>query len=249
MKVLQRSALTARPSSGSIRRLIAGLSVILMTVSGAVFGQRPVSVGSGSYASYVPLGKSRTAEHDGCQAYQMEHRTLYLPDSLLSRLGAPDGSRQGTLALPTNDWWTYALVNTWTGKLWTYPGWVEATQDGVDIGYPDHWEPTGCEVKWDTPLRVTFLNTATGRKANFQSALVDRWSDFLVSFIMQDGDAWVRVTCMHGSPLTWLEASGITMTATNPDASKYAVFTQPNRLTVALLTQGLDAEAAAPYVR
>ena len=109
-----------------------------MTVSGAVFGQRPVPVGSGSYASYVPLSKSRTAQHDGCQAYQMEHRTLYLPDSLLARLGSPDGSRQGTLALPTNDWWTYALVNPWTGKLWTYPGWVEATQDGVDIGYPDH---------------------------------------------------------------------------------------------------------------
>ena len=247
MKVLQRSGLTARPSSGSIRRLIAGLSVFLMTVSGAVSAQTPVPVGSGSYASYVPLSKSRTAQHHGCQAYQMEHRTLYLPDSLLARLGSPDGSRQGTLALPTNDWWTYALVNPWTGKLWTYPGWVEATQDGVDIGYPDHWEPTGCEVKWDTPLRVTFLNTATGRKANFQSALVDRWSDFMVSFIMQDGDAWVRVTCMHGSPLTWLEASGITMTASNPDATKYAMFEDTNRLTVALLTQGLDASAAAPY--
>ncbi len=233
MKILQRSSLLA--------------TAVFALLATAVFGQRPVPVGSGSYASYVPLSKSRTAQHDGCQAYQMEHRTLYLPDSLLARLGSPDGSRQGTLALPTNDWWTYALVNPWTGKLWTYPGWVEATQDGVDIGYPDHWEPTGCEVKWDTPLRVTFLNTATGRKANFQSALVDRWSDFMMSFIMQDGDAWVRVTCMHGSPLTWLEASGITMTASNPDATKYAVFEDTNRLTVAMLTQGLDASAAAPY--
>ncbi len=213
----------------------------------AVWSQTPVRVGGGSYASYVPLAKSRTADHGGCQAYQMEHRTLYLPDSLLARLGAPDGSRQGSLALPTNDWWTYALVNEWTGKIWTYPGWVEATQDGVDVGFPTYWEPTGCEVKWDTPLRVTFTNTATGRKAKFEQALVDAWSDFSMSFIMQDGDAWVRVTCMHGSPLVWLEASGITMTASNPDVAKYAVFEQANQLSVALLTDGLDAAAFASY--
>ena len=120
-----------------------GISLSLL-VSIALWAQSPVSVGSGSYASYVPLSKSRTADHGGCQAYQMEHRTLSLPDSLLARLGAANGSRQGTMALPTNDWWTYALVNDWTGKIWMYPGWVEATDNGIDIGYPDHWEPTGC---------------------------------------------------------------------------------------------------------
>lgn len=229
----------------SVFRLLS-LSVAVFCLS-ALYAQQPIPVGSGSYASYVPLSKSRTSEHGGCAAYQMEHRQLYLPDSLLARLGSPDGSRQGTLALPTNDWWTYALVNEWTGKIWTYPGWVEATAEGVDIGYPTYWEPTGCEVKWDTPLRVTFTNTATGRKANFRQALVDSWSDFMMSFIMQDGEAWVRVTCMHGSPLVWFEASGITMQATNPAAAKYAVFTQENKLSVALLTDGLDAAAVAPY--
>ena len=155
----------------------------------------------------------------------MEHRRLYLPDSLIARLGSPDGSQPGTLALPTNDWWTYALVNPWTGKIWMYPGWVEATDEGVDIGYPTYWEPTGCEMKWDTPLRVTFINTTTGKRAAFKEALVDSWSDFAMSFLMQDGDAWVRVTCMHGSPLVWFEASGISMQVTNPDVAKYAVFT------------------------
>ena len=209
--------------------------------------QTPVPVGSGSYASYVPLTKSKTSQHDGCQAYQMEHRRLYLPDSLLVRLGSPDGSHQGMLALPTNDWWTYALVNEWTGKIWTYPGWVEAKDGEVQVGYPTYWEPTGCEMKWDTPLLVTFTNTATGKKAAFKEALVDSWSDFMMSFIMQDGEAWVRVTCMHGSPLVWFEASGITMQATNPDAAKYVVFTKGNQLTVALLTDGLDANTVAPY--
>ena len=225
----------------------------LLSLSVAVFclttasAQQPIAVGGGSYASIVPLSKSYTSEHGGCQAYQMEHRRIYLPDSLLARLGTANGSKQGTLALPTNDWWTYALVNAWTGKIWFYPGWAEATDEGLSIGYPTYWEPTGCEVKWDTPLSVTFVNTATGKKAAFQEALVDSWSDFSMSFIMQDGEAWVRVTCMHGSPLVWLEASGITMSATNPDAAKYAVFTQTNRMTVAMLTEGLNAEAVAPY--
>ena len=96
--------------------------------------QTPVAVGGGSYASYAPLTASRTSRHGGSQAYQTEHRKIYVPDSLLARLGTPDGSRQGTLALPTNDWWTYALVNEWTGKIWFYPGWAEAKDGELEIG-------------------------------------------------------------------------------------------------------------------
>ena len=227
----------------SVLCTLSALAVFCLTIS----AQQPVSVGGGSYASFAPLSASRTAEHGGCQAYQMEHRRIYVPDSLLARLGTPNGSKQGSLALPTNDWWTYALVNAWTGKIWFYPGWAEATDEGLTIGYPTYWEPTGCEMKWDTPLMVTFTNSATGKKAAFTEALVDAWSDFMMSFIMQDDDAWVRVTCMHGSPLVWLEAHGITMQVSNPDATKYATFTQNNQLTVALLTEGLNAADIALY--
>jgi len=225
----------------------------LISLSVAVFclvpvsAQTLVSLGAGSYASYAPLTESRSTNHDGCQAYQTEHRRLYLPDSLLARLAPADGSREGTLALPTNDWWTYALVNEWTGKIWFYPGWAEAKDGELQIGYPTYWEPTGCEMKWDTPIAVNFTNTTTGKKAAFKEALVDAWSDFMMSFIMQDGDAWVRVTCMHGSPLVWIEAQGISMQVTNPDAAKYGVFTQTNQLTIALLTDGLDAAKVEPY--
>ncbi len=241
MKSISLSVLTAKRSN----RLLAAVLIAFMAVS--LYAQIPVSVGAGSYASYAPLSQSRSELHGGCQAYQMEHRRLYLPDSLLARLGAPDGSRQGTLALPTNDWWTYALVNDWTGKIWFYPGWAEAKDGELQIGYPTYWEPTGCEVKWDTPLSVSFTNAATGKKAAFQEALVDSWSDFAMSFIMQDGDAWVRVTCMHGSPLVWIEGSGITMQAANPDTTLYAVFSQANLMSIALLTEGLTAEDVAPY--
>ena len=102
-------------------------------------------------------------------------------------------------------------------------------------------------MKWDTPLTVTFTNTATGKKADFRETLIDSWSDFAMSFIMQDGEAWVRVTCMHGSPLVWIEAQGITMNASNPDATKYAVFSNTSQMSIALLTEGLEAEAVTPY--
>lgn len=219
------------------------LCVVLSTLQ----AQTPISVGSGSYASYVPLAKSQTSEHSGCQAYQMEHRTLYLPDSLLARLGSPDGSRQGTLALPSNDWWTYALVNEWTGKIWMYPGWVEATADGIDIGYPYYWEPTGCEVKWDTPLHINLTATHSDKPNPKMECLVDGWSDFMMSFIVRYEEDWIRVTCMHGSPIVWLESNGMQMTVTNPDATKYAVFEQSGQLSVALLADGLDASTVAPY--
>ena len=230
--------------------LVGGLLIGSM---GTIDAQQAVRLGGGSYASFAPLSASRTSERGGSQAYQMEHRKLYLPDSLLQRLGSPDGIKPGTLALPTNDWWTHALVNQWTGKIWFYPGWAEANEQGVEIGYPTYWEPTGCEMKWDTPLSLSFANSETGKRAAFKEALVDCWSDFMMSFIMQDGEAWVRVTCMHGSPLVWIEAHGISVIATNPDDSKYFVQqseAQGKQWTVvALLTEGINAAKAAQYAQ
>lgn len=207
--------------------------------------QVPVSVGQGSYASFAPLSESRTATRGGSQAYQMEHRRLYLPDSLLARLGEPDGSRQGTLALPSNDWWTYALVNPWSGKIWSYPQWQEMKNSSVSIGYPSYWESTGCEMKWDTPLSISFQ----GLQAS--ECVVDSWGDYHVSFLMTDGDNYVRMTCLHGSPLTWIEVKGATPVVTNPDLARFAVFTREaadmTYVTVGLLTDGLTETDLAPY--
>ena len=88
-----------------LKSVLCTLSALAVSI--LLSAQQPITLGSGSYASFVPLSASRTSEHGGCQAYQMEHRRIYIPDSLLARLGAPNGSKQGTLALPTNDWWTY----------------------------------------------------------------------------------------------------------------------------------------------
>lgn len=218
--------------------------MFVVAASLSLSAQQVVRVGGGSYASFVPLSESATSQHGGSQAYMMEHRTIYVPDSLLARLGNPNGT-PGTLVLPSNDWWTYALIGQWTGKIWVYPGWVEAKNSEVQVGFPTYWEPTGCEMKWDTPLSISF------DKLDSKAALVDAWSDYHMSFIMQDGDKWVRTTCVHGSPLVWIEAEGVTPKVTNPDSKKYAVYSynvgSRAYVTIALLTNGLNAADVEPY--
>ena len=108
-------------------------------------------------------------------------------------------------------------------------------------------------MKWPEPLTASFVNAATGKRSAFTEALVDCWSDFMVSFIMQDGDSWVRVTCVHGSPIVWIEANGVKVNVTNPAAGRYAVAQTVaggrQWTTVGLLTQGIDAQKIAQYAQ
>ena len=206
------------------------------------FAQQPVPLGGGSYASYVPLAESRSDLHGGCQAYQTEHRTIYALDSLLTR------------PLPSNDWWTYALVNKWTGKLWAYPALVWADGAGVSVAKPTHWEPTGCEMKWDKTLLASAQRVLSdGRLAPFApaEALLSDWSDYMIAFVLRDGDAEIRTTVMHGSPLVWIEYTNAQPVITNPDPAMYAVFEQQadgkTVVAVAVLTDGMTQEDFAPY--
>ena len=203
------------------------------------YSQSPVPIGSGSYASFPPLEESRSSLHGGCQAYQMEHRDIYVVDSLLNR------------PLPSNDWWTYALVNPWTGKLWAYPALVWADATGISIAKPSYWEPTGCEMKWNDPLTISLIASSPDRPFSPQAALISHWSDYMIAFMLQDGNAEVRVTLMQGSPLVWLELTNAEPTITNPDPSALTVFqrTEGNTTTlaVAVLTDGITTEQLQPF--
>ena len=212
-----------------------------------LLAQSPIAIGSGSYASFPPLEESRSSLHGGCQAYQMEHRPIYIVDSLQGR------------PLPSNDWWTYALVNPWTGKLWAYPALVWADATGISIAKPSYWEPTGCEMKWNDPLTITTLAfspdsliaSSPHRPFSPQSALISHWSDYMIAFVLQDGSAEVRVTLMQGSPLVWLEFTNAEPTITNPDPNALTVFQHTagntTTLAVAVLTDNLTTEDLQPY--
>ena len=220
----------------SLFSILIGLIALLPL---SLIAQQPIAVGAGSYASSVPLEESRSSLHGGCQAYQMEHRDIYVVDSLLNR------------PLPSNDWWTYALVNPWTGKLWAYPALVWADATGISIAKPSYWEPTGCEMKWNDPLTISLIASSPDRPFSPQAALISHWSDYMIAFVLQDGNAEVRVTLMQGSPLVWLELTNAEPTITNPDPSALTVFqrTEGNTTTlaVAVLTDGITTEQLQPF--
>ena len=214
-----------------------------------LLAQSPIAIGGGSYASFVPLSESRSAlnNNQGSQAYQMEHRPIYAVDSLLNR------------PLPSNDWWTYALVNPWTGKLWAYPALVWADATGISIAKPSYWEPTGCEMKWNDPLSISILASSPNRLIasspnrpfSPQEALISHWSDYMIAFVLQDDNAEVRVTLMQGSPFVWLEFTNAEPTINNPDPNALTVFQHTagntTTLAVAVLTDNLTPEDLQPY--
>ena len=158
--------------------------------------QEPVACGAGSYASYMPWRFSRTARHGGDQSRLMQTRPLFLSHEMEERVknGAP---------LPTNDWWTHALVDRWTGNLWSYPAKVRIDAQGVRIAFPSFWSDDGTELKERSAVLVS-----GGDGFSPASADVAGWHDWDVEIELRDGDRLLRATLVHGSPFTWVECRG-----------------------------------------
>lgn len=172
-----------------IKKLISVIAFVAGSFS--LTAQQPVAVGSGSYAEYTPLFKSATDQHGGDKSRIMETRRIYVSDK---KKGEP---------VPTNDWWTNLLVDTYSGNLWTYPQVVKAEGYGIFVAYPNHWSDDGCEMKWDTQL------TIKGRKFHPEEAIADDWSDWGLRMQLADGDKRMNVTMAQGVPFTWVEAENL----------------------------------------
>ena len=85
-------------------------TILACLFSVAALAQERVPCGSGSVAAFEPLRFARKAEGGkGDQSAFMQTRPLYMT------------ARNSGKPLPTNDWWTDALVSQWTGNLWSYP--------------------------------------------------------------------------------------------------------------------------------
>ena len=160
-----------------------------------LFAQEIVPCGAGSYASYTPWAKARTADgkRRGDQSRFMQNRPVYMT---ARRKGEP---------IPTNDWGTDALVSRWTGNLWSYPAKVRIGQAGVRVANPSRWIDNGTEMKERSAVVV-------GASGDFapEATLVDDWHDWDVEMVLRDeGGREIRTTLVHGSPFTWVEANGV----------------------------------------
>lgn len=159
--------------------------------------QSVVQVGKGSYASYTPLQICRSDYHapgdygfKGDQSKYMQYRTLYLHE----RDGQP---------IPTNDWWTNLITQPYSGRLWSYPQFVQAQKYGVDVQSPSTWMSNGTEMRSNTCVSVRGLGF------NPVSAVAERWHDWDVAFSMTDGNKQMYTTMAHGMPFTWIETRNI----------------------------------------
>ena len=168
----------------------------------AGYAQEILREGDASYASYTPWSKARTFDADGKvvrrgdQSRIMQNRPLYLVD-------------KKSFPLPTNDWWTDALVSRWTGNLWSYPAKVVIGASGVRVAFPSYWIDDGTEVKERSAVVV-------GAKGAFNpdATLVESWHDWDVEMVLRDGAKSMRTTLVHGSPFTWIEYSGVKVAVT-----------------------------------
>ena len=168
----------------------------------AGYAQEILREGDASYASYTPWSKARTFGPDGKvvrrgdQSRIMQNRPLYLVD-------------KKSFPLPTNDWWTDALVSRWTGNLWSYPAKVVIGASGVRVAFPTCWIDNGTEVKERSAIVV-------GAKGAFNpdATLVESWHDWDVEMVLRDGAKSIRTTLVHGSPFTWIEYSGVKVAVT-----------------------------------
>ena len=166
--------------------------------------QELIECGGGSYASYAPWRLARSTRHWGDQSRIMQTRPVYMTDR---RKGEP---------IPTNDWWTDALVSRWTGNLWSYPAKVRIGADGVRVANPSYWIDNGTEMKERGALLV-----GVAGDFNPEAALVDDWHDWDVSMVLRDGgkekredgqgEREIKATLVHGSPFTWIEAKGVSL--------------------------------------
>jgi endoglucanase Acf2 len=178
--------------------------LFLLAWAFSLSAQRPVVVGKGSYAEYTPLYKSRTDEHVGDQSRLMETRKLYITE------------QNAGLPIPTNDWWTDLLTNTYSGNLWAYPQMVKAEEYGISIAFPKDWEATGHEMKWQSHIEIL------GKKFKPVSADANRWHDWGFDFLMKDQTKEMRVTLAHGIPFTWLEFKNIELQIRAQNVKYYA---------------------------
>lgn len=177
----------------SVKSVLFGGGVVL---AGALAAQEIVPCGAGSYASYTPWVKARTVDgsRKGDQSRFMQNRPLYM-------------TRKPGEPIPTNDWWTDALVERWTGNLWSYPALVRASAQGVSVAFPSYWIDDGTEMKARSRL-------VCGAPAFSPSAAnVEDWHDWDVELVLPDGKAKsMRATLVHGSPFTWVEYEGLDAT-------------------------------------
>lgn len=163
----------------------------ILALCALAFGQTPVSIGKGSYASSPP--PEAGAEVDD---FQRLSRLDVLPDE--------------TRPIPTNDWWSYVLVNPFAGDLWSHPLVTAPDAQGVRFWYPIAAAANGDGMQRGDPVRISGAGFAPTRD------LATDWGDWHVVVRLEDGAKHLDMTLVRGMPIIWFEATGFAPTLQLP---------------------------------
>jgi endoglucanase Acf2 len=96
-----------------------------------------VKVGAGSYAPTPPSDIT-----DSGDVQKTLNQKLNIDPS---QAGKP---------VPTNQWWTNALVSPYSGDLWQYPFVSDTTAQGTELRYPTQWNAAGTAMTLDNPITI-----------------------------------------------------------------------------------------------
>lgn len=159
------------------------------------FAQTPISVGKGSYASAPPPEAGSAVD-----SFQRISRLDVLPTE--------------TRPIPTNDWWSYVLVNPFAGDLWSHPLVTAPDAQGVRFWYPIAPAANGDGMQRGDPIRISGTGFSPTRD------LAADWGDWHVVVRLEDGAKHLDMTLARGMPIAWFEATGFAPTLSVPAGAK-----------------------------
>ena len=148
-----------------------------------------VQVGGGSYASEPPQEALSTNTGLFDRVY----------DKVYDWIDRPANS-----AVPTNDWYTAILDDTFAGSLWAYPHRLQTSASGVNFSTFSSLGASPSNINYGTSQSLS-IGAASG---TFTRDAMVNYGDWTVEFRMeQSATQFMDVTMGRGLPYAWFEFS------------------------------------------
>lgn len=148
-----------------------------------------VSVGNGSYSTSLPAGAVGPQNVDGVDI-------------------SPKISGNFSQPVQTNDFWSSLIFpffgNSHSNVLAAHPLNAKAVAEGLQIGYPNEVSFAGSDYlySFSPDLTVGVLGLSSGE------TLTERYGDWTVTALWEDGEQNMRATLGHGLPFVYFRVNG-----------------------------------------
>jgi hypothetical protein len=245
-------------------KLIGGLIVstlLTVLVAVAATAQTPVSVGSGSYASTVPMsGAPGDGTYYGPSFSQLEtlYNSLYISPALKAN------------AIPTNHWYTDMITSFRSGStsgtfvqtpfsdtIWTFPYALNPTSSGMLIYYPTGWYPRGSGGVVTGMIQGPDLEVdavTAGHTFSAPNPVITTYGDWSVGWSETDSASGNSITThmARGVPFVWANYTNVNpevLIGSNPilDANSNPINTSSGSFTASAFSITIGGKSFGVY--